>query len=173
MKHVGVAVATVAVTSSIWAGPAAAAPRRTTNTFASAYRFNTSHEVGRRWKVAVIEVIRNANAACKRTDPAVYTKPRRGYQYVVVDFRMKKLAGGPPQLMGQDIDYQLVTAGRRHMYGEQPGIVAPKDASEAPPISQGQSITGTYTFEVRKTDVTKVRVLARDGREHVLRYFKL
>jgi hypothetical protein len=170
---VGVAVAAAAVGSMVWAGPAAAAPKSAGNAFTSAYRFNTSHQVGKRWDVAVIEVIRDANSVCKRTDPYVYTKPKKGYQYVVVDFRMKKLTGGPAELMDQDVGFELVTNGRKHKYAEQTGIVAPNDASNTAPISKGQSIAGTFTFQVRKADVEKVRVLARDSRSHALKYFKL
>ena len=174
--HAGIGLAALAIGSTAVIPAASAAPAahpsRPSNTFSSAYPFKTAHKVGNRWTVKVVKVIRNANAACKEADPTFYSNPKKGYQWVVVDFTMKNLVA-KKKSMGEDITFVLATSGLKHQYPQTIGIVAPNDASATKPVGKGQSVTGAYTFQVRKSDVSKVRVAAQDDMVLTIQYFKL
>jgi hypothetical protein len=144
----GVAVLALGAGTAV-AGPAS--PPAPTNTPKTAYQVKTFHKVGKAWTVEVTSVDRNANAACRKADPAFYHKPKKGYVYVVVQFTGRKLTGGQKQNLGEGI-YTNLLAKDGKQYGQVYGIVAPHDASSAKTVGKGGRSSGGFTYEIKQSE---------------------
>lgn len=135
----------VAALSLITATSAAA------NAPSSAYKLKSFHRVGKNWTVETTSIDRSANAACQKADPAFYSKPKKGYVYVVVQFTGKKLTSGRKQNLGDGIITNL-RAKDGKLYGQLYGIVAPHDASSSKAAGKNEKSSGGFTYEVKTSD---------------------